>query len=127
MTEVYRNFSTLFWVPPFSLDLTGVDPDIVFCLEVYNITCGRNLLIRECDVMNTSYTNYALLPGYMYEYNITSRSNVKGARNGRNLTVIGGKNKLKKCVCACTIILKFCPFSHCFTVRTRTFIIFTFA
>ena len=82
MTDVFRNSSTFNGEPPFSLDLTGVDPDIVYSVEVYNITCGRSLLISECDVMETSYTNNALLPGYIYEYIVTPRSNVEGAKNG---------------------------------------------
>ena len=84
-----RNSSAISWDAPFSLNLTNVDPDIVSCVEVYNITCGRSLLISECDVMKTSYTNDGLLPGYIYEYTVTPRSNVEGASNGTSLTVIG--------------------------------------
>ena len=84
-----RNGSTLLWEAPFSFDLTNVDPDIVYCVEVYNITCGRSLLISECDVMETSYTNEALHSGYSYEYTVTPRSNVEGAENGTGLTVTG--------------------------------------
>ena len=89
INEIVWNYSTLSWDAPFSLDLTGIDPDIVYCVEVYNITCGRSLLISECDVMETSYTNDALLPGYVYEYTVTPRSNVEGARNETSLTVTG--------------------------------------
>ena len=90
MVDLTRNVSTLSWVPPFSLDLTSVDPDIVYCVEVYNITCGRSLLISECDVVETNYTNDSLLPGYIYEYTVTPRSNVEGASNGTSLTITGG-------------------------------------
>ena len=39
------------WKAPFSLDLTNIEPDIVYCVDVYNITCGgRELLISDCDV-----------------------------------------------------------------------------
>ena len=31
---------TLTWVPPFSLDITGVDPDFTHTVEVYDITSG---------------------------------------------------------------------------------------
>ena len=89
MNNIRRNTTHLFWEAPFSLDLTGADPDIVYCVEVINITCGRSLLISECDVMETSYTNDALLPGYIYEYTVTPRSNVKGATNGTSKTVTG--------------------------------------
>ena len=89
MINLLRNASILSWEAPFSLDLSGVDPDIVYCVEVYSITCGRSLLISECDVIETSYTYDALLPGYIYEYTVTPRSNVEGASNGTSLTVSG--------------------------------------
>ena len=34
-------------------------------------------------------TNDALQLGYIYEYTVTSRSNVEGATNGTSVTVIG--------------------------------------
>ena len=89
MIDLDRNVTTLSWEAPFSLNLTGVDPDIVYCVEVYNITCGRSLLISECDVVETNYTNDALLPGQIFEYTITPRSNVEGASNGISINVTG--------------------------------------
>ena len=79
-----RNGSTIFWEAPFSLDLTNIDPDIVYCVEVYNITCGRrDLIISDCNVTEPSYTSDDIAPdGYIYEYIVTPRSNVEGARNG---------------------------------------------
>ena len=89
--RVDRSSSTLTWVPPFSLDLTGVDPDIVYCVEVYNITCGRrDLIVSDCNVTEPSYTSDDIAPdGYIYEYTVTPKSNVEGARNGTSLTVTG--------------------------------------
>ena len=87
--NLVRDGSTLSWEAPFSLDLTNVDPDIVYCVEVYNITCGRSQLISDCDVMETRYTIDGLQPGYIYEYTITPRSNVQGAMNGEGKTVTG--------------------------------------
>ena len=89
VSNVTRNFTVIMWDAPFSLNLTNADPDIVYCVEVYNITCGRSFLISECHVMETSYTNDALQPGYIYEYTVTPRTNVEGARNGVSLTVTG--------------------------------------
>ena len=83
MTNIHKNASILSWSPPFSLDLTNIEPDIVYCVEVYNITCGeRDLIISDCDVTEPSYTFYDLADGYIYEYIITPRSNVDGTRNG---------------------------------------------
>ena len=84
------NEAVIVWEAPFSLNLTNVEPDIVYCVEVYNITCGRReLLISDCDVMETSYTSDVLQPGYIYEYTVTPRSNVEGAQNGTSKTVTG--------------------------------------
>ena len=77
-----RNTSTLSWTAPFSLDLTNVDPDIAYCVDIYNITCGRrDLIISDCNVTEPSYSSSAP-DGYIYEYIVTPRSNVEGARNG---------------------------------------------
>ena len=43
------------WTPPFSLDLTGVDHDIDFCLQVYNVTQKQSLLVDVCDILSPSY------------------------------------------------------------------------
>ena len=89
VSKLVRNTSTLSWKPPFSLNLTNAEPDIIYHVEVYNITCGRSHLISECDVIETSYTNDALHSGCIYEYIITPRSNVQGAASGESKTVTG--------------------------------------
>ena len=88
---VHRNSSIITWEPPFSLDITGVDPDVVFCVEVYNITCERrDLIISDCNVTEPSYTSDDIAPnGYIYEYTVTPRSNVEGASNGTAETEAG--------------------------------------
>ena len=108
MKNLERNETTISWDAPFSLGLTNVDPDIkiywdapfspnftnvkpdiVYCVEVYDITCGRSHIISDCDVMETSFTSDALQSGYIYEYTVTPRSNVAGAQNGTSLTITG--------------------------------------
>ena len=78
-----RNSFTLFWVSSSSLDLTGIDPDVVYCVEVFNITCGRrDLIISDCSVMASNYTLDDIGSEYIYEYIVTPRSNVPGSQNG---------------------------------------------
>ena len=98
MDTLVRNFTTLSWTEPFSLDLTNVEPDIVYCVDVYNITCGgRELLISDCDVTETSYTCDVIAPdGYIYEYIVTPRSNVEGAVNGTPSQPLRGMIIVKK-------------------------------
>ena len=80
------------WEPPFSLDLTNVSPDIIYCVDVYNITCGSfDLLVSDCDVAE---------PFYMYSdhdqedilhhYVVTPRSNAENTNNGTP-TVVNGR------------------------------------
>ena len=73
--------SVIRWEPPFSLDLTDIEIDIVYCVEVYNITCGvKDLVISDCNVSSTNYTITS--DSYLYEFIVIPRSNVEGAMNG---------------------------------------------
>jgi hypothetical protein len=82
VTDIDKDAFILSWSSPFSLNLTDIEPDIVYCVEVYNITCGkRGLITSDCNVTESSYTSDAP-NGYIYEYIVTPRSNVEGARNG---------------------------------------------
>ncbi len=82
-----------FWEPPSTLDLTGVEPDIVYCVEVFNITCGvDNLVASDCEVANPIYPSRVgdgLDPSYAYEITVTPRSNIPGAVNGSVYTKRG--------------------------------------
>ena len=90
MFNLKRRNDTIVWEAPFSLNLTNVEPDIVYCVEVYNITCGRgHRLISDCNVMENSYTSDVLQAGYIYEYTVTPRSNVERAQNGSSKTITG--------------------------------------
>ena len=83
VSNIERNSSTISWVPPPTLDLTSVDPDIAYCVEVYNITCGVDaLVVGDCNVTETRYVDSRLLQGHIYRIIITPRSNVPTATNG---------------------------------------------
>ena len=69
VANLFRNGSTLSWSAPSSPDLTDVDPDIVYCVEVYNVTCGRrDIIIHDCNVLENTYSTDALRSGFIYEY-----------------------------------------------------------
>ena len=83
VTDIKRDSSTITWEAPFSLDLTGVDPDIVYCVEVFNITCGvDDLVVGDCDVTEPRFVDNGLQRGYVYRITITPRSNGQDAQNG---------------------------------------------
>lgn len=46
------------WNPPFSLNLTMIDPDITYCVSVYDVTCinQKDLISENCDIINPNYT-----------------------------------------------------------------------
>jgi hypothetical protein len=95
VTNVKRNSSTITWKAPFSLDLTGVDPNIVYCVEVYNITCGvDDLVVEDCNVMEPRYEDGDLQGGHIYRITVIPRSNgqnedINSAQNGTLFTVTG--------------------------------------
>ena len=85
-----RISSSITWDPPFSLNLTNIDPDIIYCVEVYNITCGRrDLIISDLNVTEHSYTSDALYEGILHNITVTPRSNVHNALNGISSTFTG--------------------------------------
>jgi hypothetical protein len=90
--NIRRNISVITWLPPFSLDLTGVDPDIVYCVEIYNISCGmRELVTDVCSIFEPHYVESTIVlnQGFTYETAVTPRNNVDGAENGTSLSISG--------------------------------------
>ena len=78
------------WLPPPTLNLTNIDPDILYKIEIYNITCGaHDLLSSNFNLTTSIYGNPLLDPSYVYKVVITPRSNVHGAKNGKQFVKIG--------------------------------------
>ena len=73
------------WKPPFSLNLTHAEPDVVYCIDVYNVTnWSYDHLISDCSIKKTQYLLNVSLPDPrdIFEFIITPRSNIAGAKNG---------------------------------------------
>ena len=69
------------WDPPFSLDLTNIHPDVIYCVDIYNITCGiAQHLVSDCDVVVLYYTFYS--EDEVHKFIVTPKSNVANSRNG---------------------------------------------
>ncbi len=51
---------SLTWTPPFSLDITGVHPDIIYCVGVVNSTSSL-VIYSQCDITEAQY-NYTVSP-----------------------------------------------------------------
>ena len=88
--EVYSGhaFILLTWTPPFSLDLTGIDPDLWYCVEVYNISSGGTLLTNSYTVSEPrfNFTVTSPSPCDRFEFRVTP---VNGAGNGSMTSVNG--------------------------------------
>ena len=80
---------TTSWDPLFSLDLTDIDPDIVYKVELFETTCGRNVPIHQSDVAENSVAKENLDLMQIYKDVITPRNNVHGARNGPSVEIEG--------------------------------------
>ena len=88
--DLNSNMLNLSWDAPFSLDLTNVDPDIVYYVQVINTTCGNGSITFTDDTITETELNlYGYSQHHTYEMNITPRSNVEGAKNGTMLIIQG--------------------------------------
>ena len=70
---------TLTWQPPFSLDITNTDPDMTFCVEVYNVSEGEKIPLHhlgQCSIIAPHYmlpTNNSVLGSVLeYQFIITA-------------------------------------------------------
>ena len=84
------NFS-LVWEPPFTLNLTNVYPDIIYCVDVYNVSCAdRQHLVSNCSLTEPTYRyGYNRQQTDLLEYIVIPRSNVQNARNGTPQVLTG--------------------------------------
>ena len=84
--------------PPFSLNLPEVDPDIVYCVEIHNtsittraLTEHENHLVSNCSVFGPHYlfTVDQADPRDLFQFTVTPRNNVEGAKNGTSSVING--------------------------------------
>ena len=83
---VHNNSTTIrvTWTAPFSLDLTNAEPDIAYCVDIFNITNEERHILTNCSVLQTHYrfVSNDSNPRDQFKFIITPRSNIEGARNG---------------------------------------------
>ena len=58
-------------------------------MELFEITCGRNVPVNHWDVADNSVTEENLDLMQIYKVVITPRNNVQGARNGPSVEIEG--------------------------------------
>ena len=96
---------TVIWDKPFSLNITSADPDIVYCIDICNVTNGKTSdhLVSNCTVLRTNFTYEVDSPDptKLYQFIVTPRSNVHGARNGTKNSIEGRFQYLCKLSLSC--------------------------
>ena len=89
----------IMWEPPFSLNLTGVEPDVIYSVEIIAIETDCNstedpLVLSDHNVTTNYYDVKGLNQGYTYNITVTPRSNVDNACSGHPSVLEGLNNKL---------------------------------
>ncbi|CAI8034659.1 hypothetical protein GBAR_LOCUS19492 [Geodia barretti] len=83
---------TVSWTAPFSLNVTGVDPDIWYSVLIYNVTDDSTAILCT-DCINITETHYTFTPDYpshCHVYNI-SIVPLNGAGQGESSSItVGG-------------------------------------
>ena len=77
------------WNPLPTLDINDTDPDILYTVELYQITCGQNILINRTEVAGSNVTEEGIDLMQIYKAVIAARNNVRDARNGHSVEVKG--------------------------------------
>ena len=90
---IQRNYSsksiTITWDSLPSLDLTDSDPDIIYTIKIFKITCGHNVSISHEVVTGSTITKENLDLMQIYKVVIAARNNVSGAENGPSVEMEG--------------------------------------
>ena len=74
------------WEAPFSLNLTNAELDVLYYVDVYNITGGEEVMVESVNIPDQYYTfSHANLSlNHEFKFTVTPVSNVPGAVNGTN-------------------------------------------
>lgn len=76
-----QNFTASFnWEAPFTLNVTNTEPDVTYCVDVYNNSNGLHIQ-SECDLTETSYYFSTNNPSPCDSINVTVTP-LNGAGNG---------------------------------------------
>ena len=76
------------WTQPFSLDLNDTNPDVIYCIDIYEVTdigLQRDLhipVVSDCSVIRPQYSFTPANSNSLFQFVVTPRSNVPGAKNG---------------------------------------------
>ena len=95
ITTLSDSTLSLTWEPPFTLDITGVDPDITgYCVDVINSTSTVRLH-TQCGITESSFTFPIPEDADSHMYNFTVIPvNIVGNGTENTISYIGGKSDM---------------------------------
>lgn len=77
------------WESPFTLNVSNADPDIIYCVQIFPISCFGFMhdeamsLINDCSITDTNYTLPTHLnQGNLYQIEVLPRTNLDVTMNG---------------------------------------------
>ena len=92
---VQNSTISLTWKAPFTLDITGVDPDITYCVGVVNSTSSSSLH-SQCGITETGY-EYPIPPDSACHDHMVTVTPVNPAGNGTSSTLTYSQTTECKC------------------------------
>lgn len=80
------------WTSPFSLDVSGVDPDIWYSVTIYTLTNETTEVIICNDCVNLTDTHYIFTPDYIslcqkFLFSVVPFNGAGQGSNSVNLTI----------------------------------------
>ena len=105
--EISSNGSsiTISWTAPYSLDVTGVDPDIWYSVLIYNVTDDEPTLISCTDCINITDTHYTFTPEspspcHQYIFTVLPLNGAGQGETSQNITgyTIDGESVKYTCI-----------------------------
>ena len=76
------------WEAPFTLNVTDTEPDITYCVHIFNDSSGHEILLT-CDIFDTEFHYTFLSEAICYDHKLRiTVTPVNGAGHGPSKTVV---------------------------------------
>ncbi len=86
---------TLSWIPPFTLDIPRVNPDVEYCISIESVE-RRSYFLNTCDIAHNAFT-YDLHKQPNGKYSVTvTPVNILGKGEEGSIVVSWDKSKERK-------------------------------
>ena len=119
---------SLTWTAPFTLDISNVDPDITYCVDVVNST-SSSIVLSECGITVTGF-NFSIPLGRVCDNFSFTVIPVNRAGNGTAVTLGYSITGMYMCsyimyICVVTLCICICVVTLCICICVVTLCICT--